>query len=523
MSNYIFSDDDLRQFRDLGINEKQVRAQIEIFKKEDFFLKVHRPCTIGDGITNIPESAIQKMSLEHQEAVTEERLLKFVPASGAASRMFKTLIWFNNNSKRIERSTVVRQAEAGDKQAKDIISFMEGIRNFAFFKDLKSVMERDDYNIDDEIESGEFKDIIKYLLTERGLNYVSLPKGLLKFHDYPDDSRTPMEEHLVEAANYIRDGEGVCRLHFTVSPEHEGRFRTLLDEVKSRYEKNFEVQFRVEFSVQKRSTDTIAVDTNNRPFREKDGTLLFRPGGHGALIENLNEIEGDIIYIKNIDNVVPDRLKGETFTWKRILGGYLIEVQKKIFGYMERLTGGEEEGRVIEEALEFTRDRLFIVPTSGMQLDSDGKKKNFLLNKLNRPIRVCGVVRNVGEPGGGPFWVEGKDGSLSLQIVESAQINMEAKEQQEIWNAATYFNPVDIVCGVRDYKGIPFDLRQYVDQDAVFISQKSKDGRDLKALELPGLWNGAMADWITIFVEVPIITFNPVKTINDLLRKEHQP
>jgi hypothetical protein len=346
---------------------------------------------------------------------------------------------------------------------------------------------------------------------------------LLKFHQYSNGRRTAFEEHLVEAADYVKDAHGLCRLHFTVSSEHQKRFEGLLEEVRHRYEKNYNARFQVDFSLQKRSTDTIAVDIYNQPFREKDGKLLFRPGGHGALIENLNDLKGDIIYIKNIDNVATDRIKGPTFLWKKILAGCLIELQKKIFTYLERLVAQKPDEQFLDEVTDFARERLCLTPPNSWQRKSIREKREFLLNKLNRPLRVCGMVKNEGEPGGGPFWVEGKDGALSMQIVESAQVDPNSNEQQAIFASGTHFNPVDIVCGVRDYIGDPFDLWNYIDADAVFISQKSKDGRNLKALELPGLWNGAMANWITLFVEVPIITFNPVKTINDLLRKEHQP
>ena len=523
MDNLVFNDNDLKQIKSRGITAEQVRSQIEVFKKERSYLRLNRPCTPGDGIIIIPGSEIKEISFHHQEAANKGRLLKFVPASGAASRMFKTLLWFNNRKERIERDDIVRNSEKGDQKAKDLLFFMDGIRQCAFFDDLKSVLEKDGLDVNSLIERGRFKEILEYLLADGGLNYANLPKGLLKFHKYPEGSRTALEEHLVEATEYVQDAKRLCRLHFTVSAEHQERFKEVLETVKPQHEVKYRVRFQVDFSQQKRSTDTIAVDLNNQPFREKDGKLLFRPGGHGALIKNLNDIAGDIIYIKNIDNVVPDRLKGETFKWKRILGGYLVWVQQKVFSCLERLREEEQEDRFLDEVLDFAKNKLNIFPPESKHFDSIQEKREFLFNKLNRPIRVCGMVKNEGEPGGGPFWVEGKNGSLSLQIVESAQIDMGSKEQQAIWNSSTHFNPVDIVCAVRDYRGNPFDLRRYVDEDAVFISQKSKGGRDLKALELPGLWNGGMADWISIFIEVPIITFNPVKTINDLLRKEHQP
>ncbi|MCX8012648.1 MAG: DUF4301 family protein, partial [Desulfobacterota bacterium] len=359
------------------------------------------------------------------------------------------------------------------------------------------------------------------LLTDLGLTYAQLPKALIKFHTYPDGNRTALEEHLVEAVAYVQDQNKISRLHFTVSPEHEKLFVQHLKIVKPKYEEKYQVKFQVDFSLQKPSTNTIAVRLDNHPFRDKAGRLVFRPGGHGTLIENLNALNADLIYIKNIDNVTPDRLKDETFLWKKILGGYLVKTQERIFAYLKELENREDK-KLLKEIFDFTNDELFILPPSNKQLSSLKNKREFLFKKLNRPIRIGGMVKNQGEPGGGPFWVKGKDEALSLQVVEDAQVDMTSKEQRLIWNQATHFSPVDFVCGVRDYKGDPFDLKKYVDPAAVFISLKSKDGEPLKALELPGLWNGGMADWISIFVEVPLITFTPVKTVNDLLRPEHR-
>jgi len=399
---------------------------------------------------------------------------------------------------------------------------MDGIRRFAFYEDLESALAGEGHDMEAFIEADRFKEVIDFLLTEKGLGYAGLPKGLLRFHKYETESRTPFEEHLVEAADYARDENRVCSIHFTVSPEHREGFETLLESIRSPFQDKYNARFDVTFSVQEKSTDTIAVDPDNSPFSQKDGTLLFRPGGHGALIENLNNLKGDIIYIKNIDNVVPDRLKGETFLWKRLLGGCLIRTQQKLFSYLEKLTAGPADREFLREAFEFAENELCISPPDGRDFTSDGEKQDYLVGMFNRPVRVCGMVQNVGEPGGGPFWVKAGDGSISPQIVESAQVDRMSEDQQKILTSSSHFNPVDLVCGVRDFKGEPFDLRAFVDHNAVFISQKSKDGRDLMALELPGLWNGAMAHWNSIFVEVPLITFNPVKTINDLLRKEHQ-
>jgi hypothetical protein len=522
MDQLTFNEKDLQQIKALGITEKEVRAHIASFKRGSFFQKLIRPCTLGDGIISISEKEIPQLLRKHQDGACQGRLLKFVPASGAASRMFDALMKALKSDPRLHREEIARKAEAGDQEAKQVLSFVNGITRFAFYDDLKSVLARTELTMDDVLAQGEYTHLIEALVTDRGLNYANLPKGLLKFHAYPEGCRTALEEHLVEAISYVQDQAGICRLHFTVSPEHYKRFIHHFEAVRAHYETKYRVRFHVDFSFQKPSTNTIAVDMHNEPFREKDGKLVFRPGGHGALIENLNDIRGDIIYIKNIDNIFPDPLKGETFLWKKILGGLLIQIQEKIFTYLEKLER-QKENKIIEEALEFAEKELFILPPQGKQLKSLDEKQEFLLKKLNRPIRIGGMVKNQGEPGGGPFWVQGEKESLSLQTVENAQVDIKSAEQQKIWNAATHFSPVDFVCGVRDYKENPFNLKHYVDQDAVFISQKSKDGRALKALELPGLWNGGMADWISLFVEVPLITFNPVKTITDLLRKEHQP
>jgi len=519
----IFSSEDRKQIRSLGVREEQVISQLEAFQRPEPYLWLKRPCIIGDGIRTITEEELPTLFEYHREAANQGRCLKFVPTSGAATRMFELLLWFYTHESHLKRDEIARRAEAGERKCKDLLAFMVGVHRFAFFDALKQVMTKARLHIHALMEEGRFGEILEYLLTPRGLNYADLPKGLLKFHRYPDDSRTAFEEHLVEAAEYVRNDCGICRLHFTVSPEHREGFEILLEKVRPLYEKKYRVQFQVEFSIQNQSTNTLAVDLENRPFRLEDGRLLFRPSGHGALIENLNDLKGDVIFIKNTDNVVPDRLKGPTFTWKRALAGYLTKIQKRIFSYVEKLAGGIDEEYFLRDALEFASTELFLSVPEGLRLESTSEKREFLLFRLNRPLRVCGMVKSQGEPGGGPFWVEGQDGSLSLQIVEEPQVDPDSVEQHEIWGSATHFNPVDIVCGVRNYTGNPFDLREYIDPNAIVITKKSKDGRELKALELPGLWNGAMAHWITLFVEAPLITFNPVKTVNDLLRPEHQP
>jgi len=348
-----------------------------------------------------------------------------------------------------------------------------------------------------------------------------LPKGLLKFHKYTEGARTAVEEHLVEGALYAKRSDGSVHIHLTVSPEHLHLFEQTINKVKAVYEQKYNVTYNISYSVQKKSTDTIAVDPDNKPFRLDNGTILFRPGGHGALIENLNDIQAGIIFIKNIDNVAPDRVKDVTIRYKKLLASVFIDFQEKIFGYLRDIDAGKNDENFIEELIHFIENEL---NTVNPQLDKSNVEKTleYAKNKLNRPLRMCGMVSSEGDTGGGPFWAYNPDGTMSLQIVETAQINLEDPAQKDIFEKATHFNPNDLVCGVKDYKGNKFDLTKYVDQTAGFIAKKSKDGRDLKAQELPGLWNGSMSDWNTVFIEVPIQTFSPVKKVNDLLFDEHQ-
>jgi len=516
-----FNDEDLRQIREYGMTAEQVSGQLERFMHPPPAPVLLRPCTPGDGIRWIGRQEREEFARTYQREASGHRCLKFVPASGAASRMFKSLLTYMTGERPVKRAAVRGDAEAGQKEAVELLRFMDRIEDFPFYTRLSSVMSQQGLEPASLIERGEFTDILRFLLTEEGLNYAELPKGLLAFHRYPAGARTAMEEHLAEAPYYAAGG-GVCPIHFTVSPEHLAAFEDLSIEVKSAYETAAQVKFDLGFSVQDPSTDTLAVDPENRPFRDEKGRLVFRPGGHGALLRNLNTIEADLVFIKNIDNVVMDRLKGEILEWKKVLGGYLLTIQKRIFGYLESLASSPSPPDPVEEIAGFLKEDL------GESLperlgDTDRKRRDYLMDRLNRPIRVCGMVRNVGEPGGGPFWVKDSTGPASPQIVEKAQVDSGSEEQQGVFSAATHFNPVDIVCGIKDFRGRTFDLARYMDPEAVIITRKTKNGRELKALEHPGLWNGSMARWITLFVEVPSKTFNPVKTVNDLLREAHQP
>ena len=528
MNENLFNDDDIQQIKGRGISPEEMERQMALFNTARPYLKLKGPCVPGKGIAVFTREEQKTLATLYEKEKQKRSLTKFVPASGAASRMFKVLLSYLNRPGEIEKDAVNRDALAGkasapNKSERALLVFMEGVSRFAFFQDLSLALSKGGMSMTEFLNKGLFRDIISLLLTEEGLDYAALPKGLLLFHGYPEGNRTAFEEHLVEAVSYACDAANRCSLHFTVSPEHLERFQACLKEVGPIHEKQFGIQYELGFSMQKTSTDTLAVDLENRPFRLADGRLLLRPGGHGALLENLNDLQGDIVFIKNIDNVVPDYLKNETTAWKKIAGGYLISMQNRIAHYMKELAAESTPTGLLEEAVFFLEKDLLIAMPPAVETAGPEERKRWVMGRLNHPVRVCGMVKNTGEPGGGPFWVIGKSGEISLQIVETAQIDPDDKEQQAMLAGSTHFNPVDLVCGVRDWRGEPFDLREFVDLDTVFISQKSKDGKDLKALEHPGLWNGSMAHWITLFVEVPAITFNPVKTVNDLLRKEHQP
>ena len=501
--------EDLKQIRNRGIDLAQVTKQLEDFSNGFPYLKIKCAATPKRGIVVLGESDINEVCRTWEEYQSSgHKIVKFVPASGAASRMFKDLFAFLNGNNDVPTTDFEKY-------------FFANIHNFAFYAKLsQQCMISEGQTVDTLIANGMFKTVVSILLENKGLDYGELPKGLLLFHTYNGNPRTPMEEHLVEAALYA-SCNGEAHVHFTVSHEHVSLFKEKLREVKNTYESLYNTSFEVTFSEQKPSTDTIAVNPDNTPFRNSDGTLLFRPAGHGALIENLNELDADIIFIKNIDNVVPDRLKDITVKWKMVLAGKLVELQKRTFYYLHKLDAGTYSNDDINEMIDFLQHDLCCYKPD-IELLEGKERISYLYHKLNRPMRVCGMVRNVGEPGGGPFLVFNQDNSISLQILESSQIDKHNEAYVKMFTEGTHFNPVDLVCAVKDYRGRPFDLAMYVDKSTGFISSKSKDGRTLKALELPGLWNGAMSDWNTVFVEVPLDTFNPVKTVNDLLREQHQ-
>ena len=494
-----------------GISEEKIAEQLACFEKGFPFLKLSAAASVENGgIMRADEKGCEQyLAAWDAYKAGDKKIVKFVPASGAASRMFKNMFEFLG-------------AEY-DKPTTDFEKkFFDHIHDFAFYNDLNAAcLDNTGKNINALLSEHNYKAVVSNLLESAGLNYGALPKGLLKFHRYADGVRTPLEEHLVEGALYAAGKTGEVNVHFTVSTEHRALFEKLVAAKAAEYEAKYGTTYHISFSEQKPSTDTVAADMENKPFRDKDGKLLFRPGGHGALIENLNDLDADIVFIKNIDNVVPDRLKADTVTYKKLLAGVLVTLQKQAFEYLELLDGGHYSHEQLETIIRFVQQQLRCGRTDLKELE-DADLVIYLRKKLNRPMRVCGMVKNVGEPGGGPFLAYNPDGTISLQILESSQIDMNDPEKKAMFEKGTHFNPVDLVCAVRDYKGNKFNLLKHVDKATGFISYKSKNGKDLKALELPGLWNGSMSDWNTVFVEVPLSTFNPVKTVNDLLREQHQ-
>jgi hypothetical protein len=501
---------DYRNLKQKGISVEDIEEQIKCFKEGFPFLPIARPAVSGDGILKPHEETLDDFIQLYDSKSVNEKVMKFVPASGAATRMFKDLYAFAEQ----DGDEINPEEGAG--------VFISRLKDFAFYDELKSCFSENGTDIESLVASGEHKKIIRMFLDNEGLGYANLPKGLLAFHRYGENSRTAFEEHLTEGAFYCRGGKDTVRIHLTVSPEHQEKFEKLYHEVKKEIEKKYNLKFMVDFSCQKPSTDTIAVDPDNNPFRDMKGRLVFRPGGHGALLENLASLDADLIFIKNIDNVVPDHLKKDTIRYKKALGGMLFSFRERIFDYLNTLVNNKDNhGGLLEEIRIFLEEELSTVSPWGIDQWSSTRLRSYLISKLDRPLRICGMVRNEGEPGGGPFWVKNSDESVSLQIVESSQINLSNPLMNKLFKASTHFNPVDLVCSVRNYKGEKFDLHRFRDPKTGFISHKSMEGRDLKALELPGLWNGAMSDWNTVFVEVPLSTFNPVKTINDLLRPQH--
>jgi hypothetical protein len=513
----MFKERDNKQLKEKGIDLKAAEQQTGFLRKGFPFMKLAKAATIHQGIKKLDDKQL-KENIRKYEASGGLNRVKFVPASGAATRMFKALFEFDALFRQSNYDPKILSREA----YKHVKECFDRIKDFAFYPELEKAVSKSETTLANAMKNKDYHIILSALLGNNGMNYGNLPKGLLTFHRYGLHSRTAVEEHLVEGSGYATNKGSEVRIHLTVSPEHKTAFENLLKRVQKKYEEQFQIIFNITYSVQKPSTDTLAIDDKNEPFRETDGSLHFRPGGHGALLENLNDIDGDLVFIKNIDNVSHDRNKADTITYKKAIGGLLINYQERIFNYLKLLEKpGELSTGLLKEIVKFLSEELGTTVNSKI-LNQSVQAAELLFSKLNRPIRVCGMVENVGEPGGGPFFTSEGGGSMSLQIVESSQVNLHDPEQAAILNSATHFNPVDLVCGIKDYRGKKFNLVNYRDPNTGFISKKFKNGKPLKALELPGLWNGSMAHWNTVFIEVPSTTFTPVKTVHDLLRSEHQ-
>jgi nicotinamide riboside kinase len=513
-----FSSQDFIKIYSQGISPHTIEDHIAVFTKGIAKTILDRPATKEDGILRLADEDYKKYADYFGKMRSKYKLKKFVPASGAASRMFKFLNEFLNEFN-IEEESI--NAYINRKNATALSVFLVGLEKLPFYEEIDLSLQKSYSNFKSFNKDLRDYYFIKALLSSNHFDFAAKPKGILPFHKYTTHIATPVQEHLTESCLYACDGK-VSNLHFTVSPEHQTAFEKIINEVKGEIEGEHGNKININFSYQNKATDTLAVDTENNPFRDDKGQLVFRPGGHGALIENLNSLDADIVFIKNIDNVIQNHIE-EIALYKKALAGVMIELQQEIYGYLKRMESGSIGKNDIPEIRAFAKDRLNISLIEDFEKYTLENKLEYLEEILNRPIRVCGMVKNEGEPGGGPFWVLDKKGNISLQIVESTQVDLQNSSQLEILKNATHFNPVDLVCGLKNYKGKKFDLLQFIDKSSGFIVDKNKNGRPLKAYELPGLWNGAMAKWITVFVQVPLVTFNPVKTVNDLLKPPHQP
>ncbi|VAV84682.1 Unknown conserved in Flavobacteria [hydrothermal vent metagenome] len=513
-----FTEKDINQIRQKGLTLEKVKSQIALFKKGVPFVNLESAATKGKGILSLNKEETQHYVTLFDSNRDELSIVKFVPASGAATRMFKTLFAFLKEY-RSEKESI--NSYINRHKDNELSVFLVGLEKLPFFEEVVYKIHELTPNFDNLSYDKKRVEFIKTMLNEDRLNYSFYPKGLLPFHRYKEYVSTAFEEHLFEAALYS-SSKNKANLHFTISERHNHKFDEEFKYIEEDVEEKTNTTFNISFSYQKHSTDTIGVTKKNEPFRNDDGSLLFRPSGHGALLENLNDLDADIVFIKNIDNVVVKKYKEDVAYYKKMLGGILLEIQQQAFVYLRLLEKTNLKENELVEIAQFLLEKLNVSINREFEKYSTKYQIEYLRDKLNRPIRVCGMVKNEGEPGGGPFWVKDESGAVSLQIVESAQIDKKNKHQKEILKRATHFNPVDLVCGIKNYKGELFDLTKFVDHKTAFITMKTKTGKDLKALELPGLWNGSMAFWNTIFVEVPLLTFNPVKTVNDLLKTPHQ-
>ena len=512
-----FSSADFVYIKECGILMKNIQKQLNFFKEGMPKADVINPATLSNGILKLSEKDFQEKANFFDAHKLNLKLNKFVPASGAASRMFKFLTEFINEFD-IENESI--NAYINRKKASKLSIFIVGMEQFPFFKAIDKQLRAEFTDFDSLDRSFKNYYFIKLLLSSKSFDFANQPKGILPFHKYKTHIATPVEEHLLECTHYS-SANNSSHLHFTVSESQQQHFENIIDTIKPEIENKSGVTINISYSYQNKSTDTLAVTTKNKPLRDENGQLVFRPAGHGALIENLNNLDADIVFIKNIDNVIQNNLE-KISLYKKGLAGLLLGIQQQVFNYLNALDSVSIEPELIDEIILFLKDNLNVSMKDGFYSKSLKNKITELQTILNRPIRVCGMVKNEGEPGGGPFWLRDDLGGISLQIVESSQFDLDNDTQKAILNAATHFNPVDLVCGIKNYKNENFDLTQFVDDNSGFIVEKNVSGESIKGYELPGLWNGAMANWLTVFVQVPLITFNPVKTVNDLLKPAHQ-
>lgn len=505
----IFSEIDLQQIVTRGNSLEKIMQQLHYFKNGIPKINLYKIASINDGIFQFSEAEVKEFCAYFDKHKSKYDIEKFVPASGAATRMFKSLNEFLQNFNP-EVDTI--NSYVNLKKDKDLSLFIVGLRSFPFYNELKEktkaiYTDYASYNSDQKVFA-----IVNTLLTQKGLNFANKPKGILPFHIENDKILTPIDEHVFETEFY-KNPNRKSKIHFTVTKEFENDFLA----ITNKYD-NLEISF----SYQDQTTDTISVNADNKPFRIENNELFFRPGGHGALIENLNQLQSEVVFIKNIDNVSQNN-RELILDYKKLIGGILLYTKRQVGIFLEKLLNEEINQEEIKNIIHFVETKMSFPLPEEFQMFQPEYQKEYLIKILNRPIRVCGMVRNEGEPGGGPFWIQDEKGRYTLQIVESSQIDLHNENQKTIFKNSTHFNPVDIVCSIRDFQGNKFDLSKFVDDNAAFITEKTKNGKPIKAFELPGLWNGAMAKWTTIFVEVPIETFNPVKKVNDLLKPAHQP
>lgn len=513
-----FTDNDIEQIQNHDLTLEQVREQIETIKRGMSFTNLTEAASIGNGILRFDSNEQNHYIQVFEDKRNSLSLIKFVPASGAATRMFKFLFKFLADFN-VSRDTI--NGYINKNKGSGLAVFFAGLEKLPFFEEVVHKVHKVVPNFNELSYDEKRVEFIKTMLDKDRLNYSDFPKGLLPFHRYKYHIATAFEEHLYEASLYASSNK-VANVHFTISPKHNKAFDKEFKYIEEDVEENTQAAFNISFSNQRKSTDTIALTLNNEPYRNSNGQLLFRASGHGALLDNLNGLDHDLIFIKNIDNVIVSKHHKELAKYKKILAGVLIEAQQDVFEFLHVLDNKDVKDETCNLIAKFLRDRFNLIIIDKFQKFTVNQKIDYLKDKLNRPIRVGGIVKNEKEPGGGPFWVKDKDGNASIQVVEFAQIDFSSEDQKQIVRNATHFNPTDFVCGIKNYRGELFDLKEYVDVNANFVTNKSILDQEIKVLERPGLWNGSMAHWNSIFIEVPLMTFNPVKTVNDLLKSPHQ-